>query len=79
MKIIASMVLTASLVAGCQGVSSYSAPAGGTAHGSLPKSPVGSTFQNHFVDNWGQDVTETYQVQADHSVKLINRNSYMRD
>lgn len=79
MKTIATLVLAAAIVSGCQSVSAYSPPSSGTAHGSLPKSPVGSTFQNQYEDNWGQQVVETYQVQSDHSVKLINKRKYTRE
>jgi len=78
MKIII-LVLAGLIVTGCQGVSAYSPPESGTAHGRLPKSPVGSQFQNQYEDNWGQQVIETYQVQADHSVKLINKRKYTQE
>lgn len=46
---------------------------GGQPHMKLAKSPPGSQFQHHFTNQWGQDVVETYIVQPDRSLKLVNR------
>jgi hypothetical protein len=65
---------------GCQQVSETTgSELGRPAHGSLPKSPVGSTFRNQYLNDGGQIVTDTYRVQSDHSVRLINRQAGTRD
>jgi hypothetical protein len=72
--------LVAMSLVGCQQIAMADrSELGRQAHGSLPKSPVGSIFQNQYVNDGGQIVTDTYQVQADHSVKLINRQAGTRD
>ncbi|SMD09243.1 hypothetical protein [Rhizobium sp. RU36D] len=38
----------------------------------LEKAPVGSVMSHEFISN-GQDYKETYKVQADRSLKLIDR------
>jgi hypothetical protein len=46
---------------------------GGQPRMKLTKSPIGSQVRHHFIDNFGQDVYETYIIQPDRSLKLVNR------
>ncbi|MBN8950928.1 MULTISPECIES: hypothetical protein [unclassified Rhizobium] len=46
---------------------------GGQPHMKLTKSPPGAQFRHDFTNRWGEDVVETYIVQPDRSLKLVNR------
>jgi hypothetical protein len=46
---------------------------GGQPRTKLTKSPIGSTFSHTFLDTTGNGWSETYQIQADRSLKLIAR------
>src|SRR5215813_13913950 len=80
MKGIIAAVFAALLLGACQqtstGVSQQAnaVSSTGPAQGRLTKSPVGTRYQNHYVDDQGLDVYDTYQVQPDHTVRLVNRN-----
>lgn len=39
----------------------------------LTKSPIGSTFTNQIVDEFGRPAIETYRIEPDRSLKLIRR------
>jgi hypothetical protein len=39
----------------------------------LTKSPIGSTFPHTFIDQYGQQVEETYMIQPDRSLKIVHR------
>lgn len=39
----------------------------------LTKAPIGSTFDHTFTDRYGRPVVETYRIQPDRSLLLINR------
>lgn len=47
---------------------------GGQPRQRLVKSPSGSTFSHIFYDQMGRRTEETYQVQPDRSLKLIERH-----
>jgi len=44
----------------------------------LTQSPVGARIRHHFTNDLGQDVYETYVLQPDRSLKLINREVMTR-
>ncbi|AYG62708.1 hypothetical protein [Rhizobium jaguaris] len=46
---------------------------GGQPTMKLTKSPIGSQLPHHFTDQWGDDVFETYIIQPDRSLRLVNR------
>lgn len=46
---------------------------GGQPRTKLTLSPIGSRMQHTFTDQWGRDVVETYILQPDRSLKLVNR------
>jgi hypothetical protein len=46
---------------------------GGQPRTKLTLSPIGSRLQHQFVDHWGREVVETYILQPDRSLKLVNR------
>lgn len=46
---------------------------GGQPTQKLMKSPIGSQLPHEFRDQWGQRVKETYILQPDRSLKLVNR------
>ena len=47
---------------------------GGQPRGRLTKSPVGSILPHHFYDETGRRTEETYIVQSDRSLKLVERH-----
>lgn len=46
---------------------------GGQPTQKLTKSPVGSILPHIFRDQWGERVKETYIIQPDRSLKLVDR------
>jgi hypothetical protein len=46
---------------------------GGQPHTKLQKAPVGSQFEHQFYAN-GYDYRETYVIQPDRSLKLVDRH-----
>jgi hypothetical protein len=70
------------VVAGCNTVS-YSGPGlepipgsitySGQPRTKLTKSPVGSAFPHDFIDQYGQQVEETYIIQPDRSLMIAHR------
>ncbi|GES46448.1 membrane protein [Rhizobium dioscoreae] len=46
---------------------------GGQPSQRLQKSPVGSIVPHIFTDQWGERVRETYILQPDRSLKLVDR------
>ncbi len=46
---------------------------GGQPRTKLKKAPVGSTFDHMFFDRQGRQVVETYRIQPDRSLLLVNR------
>jgi heme A synthase len=78
MKPFIALLLVAPLLAACTtGAAVQPIPGsityGGQPHMKLTKSPPGAQFQHHFTNQWGEDVLETYIVQPDRSLKLVNR------
>lgn len=47
---------------------------GGQPRQKLTKSPVGSTFPHTFFDETGRRTEETYMIQPDRSLKLVERH-----
>ena len=46
---------------------------GGQPHMKLTKSPIGSILPHRFTDQWGDEVYETYILQPDRTLKLVDR------
>jgi hypothetical protein len=46
---------------------------GGQPTQKLTKSPIGSIVPHVFTDQWGERVRETYIIQPDRSLKLVDR------
>ena len=46
---------------------------GGQPTMKLTKSPIGSQVPHHFTDQWGDDVFETYIIEPDRSLRLVDR------
>lgn len=44
----------------------------------LTQSPIGARIRHHFTNNSGQEVYETYVLQPDRSLKLIDREIVTR-
>jgi hypothetical protein len=71
------------LLAGCTTGKNYSAPGltpipgsiiySGQPRTKLTKSPIGSTFPHDFIDQYGQQVEETYMIQPDRTLKIVDR------
>ena len=71
------------VLAGCTTAQNLSAPGldpipgsityGGQPRTKLTKSPVGSSFPHNFIDQYGQQVEETYIIQPDRSLKIAHR------
>lgn len=47
---------------------------GGQPRHKLTKAPVGSTFPHDFYDEDGVRTEETYMIQSDRSLKLVDRH-----
>jgi hypothetical protein len=47
---------------------------GGQPRSKLTKSPVGSTFPHEFIDQFGDRVSETYVIEPDRSLRIIDRH-----
>ena len=87
MKLIALGLIGALALAGCTTVD-YTGPGIEPIPGSityrgqpqlkLTKSPPGTRLPHHFVNQWGQDVYETYIIQPDRSLKLVSREEMTR-
>jgi hypothetical protein len=45
----------------------------GQPHTKLTKSPIGSSFPHDFYDQYGRHVEETYVIQPDRTLRLVNR------
>jgi hypothetical protein len=83
MNIKAVAVIGVALLAGCTTAKNFSAPGLDPIPGSiiyrgqpqtkLTKSPIGSTFPHDFIDQYGQQVEETYMIQPDRSLKIVHR------
>lgn len=52
---------------------------GGQPRTKLTKSPVGSWFHHRFSDQFGNLVQETYVIQPDRSLLLVNRIVIVED
>lgn len=46
---------------------------GGQPRTRLTKSPIGSTFSHEFTNQLGREVHETYMIEPDRSLKIIDR------
>jgi hypothetical protein len=44
----------------------------------LTQSPIGARIRHHFTDDLGQDVYETYVLQPDRSLRLVDRQTMTR-
>ncbi|MFK0163863.1 hypothetical protein [Rhizobium sp. NPDC090279] len=78
MKPFLALMICAPLLAACNTTETVqpipgSITYGGQPHMKLTLSPPGSQFQHHFTNQWGEDVVETYIIQPDRSLKLVNR------
>ncbi|MBD9444288.1 MULTISPECIES: hypothetical protein [unclassified Rhizobium] len=83
MKKRALVLVGAFLLAACTAAKDFSSPGlepipgsvtyGGQPRTKLTKSPPGSTFPHNFIDQWGQQVDETYMIQPDRSLKIVHR------
>ncbi|MEZ2223504.1 hypothetical protein [Rhizobium sp. RCC_161_2] len=83
MKNFATLLIAGAVLASCQSVGTSSGPGlqpipgsityGGQPRQRLQKSPVGSTVPHIFTDQWGERVRETYILQPDRTLKLVNR------
>ena len=79
MKRIIAMGILAAMLAACQTSEDGLEPIpgsityGGQPRQRLQKSPVGSILPHTFTDQWGERVRETYIVQPDRSLKLVDR------
>jgi hypothetical protein len=75
MKFFCALAVACLFLVSCQQTANDTTTPAPAKQGRLSKSPIGSTFKNHYVNEQGLDVNETYQVQADHSVKLVDREA----
>ena len=76
-------IFALALLAGCTTGKDYSAPGltpipgsiiySGQPRTKLTKSPIGSTFPHSFIDQYGQEVEETYMIQPDRTLKIVHR------
>jgi hypothetical protein len=78
MKPLLVLMLCAPLLAACNTTQSLqpipgSITYGGQPHMKLTDSPPGARIRHRFTNQWGEDVYETYILQPDRSLKLVNR------
>jgi hypothetical protein len=79
MKSLAALFVCAMLLTACDQTSAGLEPIpgsityGGQPTQKLTKSPVGSLLPHIFTDQWGERVRETYIIQPDRSLKLVDR------
>jgi hypothetical protein len=83
MNIKAATLIGIAMLAGCTATKNFSSPGLDPIPGSinyrgqpqtkLTKSPIGSTFPHDFIDQYGQQVEETYMIQPDRSLKIVHR------
>ena len=77
MKTALSVATVVLLLAGCTSTELQPIPGSITYNGQprtkLTKSPVGSTFTHLFTGDGGEQVYETYQIQPDRSLKIVDR------
>jgi len=80
MKAIIAAAVAALLVTSCAETQSSelepirgSITYGGQPRTKLTKSPIGSTFNHSFLDQYGNRWIETYRIQPDRSLALIAR------
>ena len=78
MKTTALTLLIVAL-ASCQAASELKPIAGSINYGGQPsqklvKSPIGSQVPHEFTDQWGRRVKETYILQPDRTLKLVERH-----
>ena len=74
---IAALSLTACTTATGTGGSFQPIPGsityGGQPRTKVTKAPIGSTFGHTFYDSRGRQVDETYRIQPDRSLVIVNR------
>ncbi|WEZ83171.1 hypothetical protein P6U16_20235 [Rhizobium sp. 32-5/1] len=77
MKTALSAAAIALLLAGCTTTELQPIPGSITYNGQprtkLTKSPVGSTFTHLFTGDMGEQVYETYKIQPDRTLKIVDR------
>ncbi|MGY5806209.1 hypothetical protein ACXHXG_00750 [Rhizobium sp. LEGMi198b] len=84
MKLLIALVLCGPLLAACTTNDQSLQPIPGSiTYGGQPRlkltlSPPGTRLPHHFVNQWGQDVYETYIIQPDRSLKLVSREEITR-
>jgi len=75
-----ALALSSCTTAGASGGGSDIAPIkgsityGGQPRSKLTKSPIGSTFPHEFIDQFGDRVSETYVIEPDRSLRIIDRH-----
>lgn len=76
LSFIAALSLAACTTGGGRGVEPIpgSITYGGQPRTKLTKAPIGSTFEHTFRDNTGRPMAETYRIQPDRSLLLLERH-----
>ena len=79
MKPVIIATICAIVLSGCTTASALEPIPGSITYGGQPrqkltKSPVGSTFPHTFFDETGRRTEETYMIQPDRSLKLVERH-----
>lgn len=77
LRTFAAIVLAFGLV-GCTAASALEPVPGsiiykGQPRTKLTKTPIGSTFEHHFRDQFGDDYVEVYRIAPDRSLELLSR------
>lgn len=83
MKLLIPLMLCSSFLAACTSTQTLQPIPGSITYGGQPsmkltQSPIGARVRHHFVNQWGEDVYETYIVQPDRSLKLVSRQVMTR-
>ena len=75
LPLVAALSLTACSTDGASGIEPIqgSITYGGQPRTKLTKAPIGSTFEHTFRDDTGRPMAETYRIQPDRSLLLLDR------
>ena len=73
-------IAVAIVLAGCSASASSLEPVpgsityGGQPRTKLTKSPIGSTFDHHYRDQFGDEWVEQYRIRPDRSLEIVSRH-----
>jgi len=75
-----SAIVLAAVLSACSAAASSLEPVpgsityGGQPRTKLTKSPIGSTFEHRFRDQFGDEWVERYRIRPDRSLEIVSRH-----